>query len=147
MMSVILDFCRWLVERLGRWLDLDFYEFGLVVIFVGFALIVYRLHRTDDSEFRFEDFFTHGDRAGKASVFRLLVFGAWMVHSWVIVRQEVFGHLPETALALYASIWSGSYIVLRGLQVKEVQANVQGPSARAAGDGGAPAGGADGHAR
>lgn len=128
------------IERMATgvkaWLDLDFYEAAIVVIFVSFALVVYRLHRTDDSTFRFEDFFTHGDAQGKASVFRLLVFGAWMVHSWVIVRQEAYRHLSEASLAAYAGIWSGSYLVLRGFQMKG-NADGQGQ----AGEGSAGAGG------
>jgi len=145
-MGAILDFCRWFVERFGHWLDLDFYESALVAIFVGFALVVYRLHKTEDSNFAFEDLFTHGDKEGKASVFRLLVFGAWMVHSWVIVRQEAYGHLEETALATYAGIWSGSYLVLRGLQVRGGQGDVKGSAPAVAGSGGNGAGGADGRA-
>lgn len=100
-----------------QWLNLDFYEVALCVGVAVFCYVIYRLDRSAAAtEFRFEDFFTHGDRVGKADIFKLFSLGAFMVHSLIIWRQEVFGHLQGSTLEWYAGIWSGVYVTLKGFQ-------------------------------
>lgn len=105
------------VIRLFSWLDLDFYEVGLVFCVLSFAYIVYRLDHSDKAaEFHFEDLFTHGDRVGKADLFKLTAFGCFMAHTWIVVRFAAYKELSEGNLTTYALLWSGAYVVLKGFQ-------------------------------
>lgn len=116
-LPVLYDALESRVVRFFVWLSLDFYE---VMLFLGtlvFCYILYRLSESKNTEFAFEDLFTHGDRVGKADLFRLTAFGAFMAHTWVVTREAGHDTLSDTALWGYALIWSGTYVLLKGLQV------------------------------
>jgi hypothetical protein len=93
-------------KLINAMLALSFFEYALVAIFLLFVVILRGLHKSDSSKFKFEDFFC--DHTGKADAKELIAFGAFLIHSWVIVRQEAREGIQGSTLELYALIWSGA---------------------------------------
>jgi high-affinity Fe2+/Pb2+ permease len=105
----IVDSLFSFLRAFGLWLDLDFWELGIIVCFMVFSTILYRLHKTGDNAFRFEDFFKAAI-TGQPSLRRLAFFGAFLTSSWIVLHQEIFGKLTETIFGLYVGAWVVGYV-------------------------------------
>lgn len=103
------------------WQAVDFWLFGVVAAFALFCYVLRRLDKAPDVTFRFYDFFTSGDWAGKASVSRLGYFGGFLTHSLVVMHQEFKSVLDHERMLWYALIWSGAAVALRAIEMRTTQ--------------------------
>lgn len=97
-----------------------FWDLAIVAIFTLFCVILHRLDKAV-GPFKFYDFFTSGDWAGKASVARLGYFAAFLTHSLVLLHQEMKTGVDYPMASLYALIWSGAYVALKAIDMKAAQ--------------------------
>lgn len=100
------------------WIAIDFWALGVWALFALFCIVLYRLDKAKDIEFKFHDFFSSGDWNGKASVTRLGYFGAFLTHSFVIFHQEMKQGASDAILWPYALIWSGAYVAAKLVETK-----------------------------
>jgi hypothetical protein len=108
----LIEFIKWLYVQLSFW------ELGIVAIFVLFCVVIYRLDRAIDVHFKFSDFFASGDWNGKASVARLGYFGAFLCHSLIVLHKEMIDAIDSTMVSFYALIWSGAYVALKAIEMR-----------------------------
>lgn len=101
------------------WIAIDFWMLGLSLIFSLMCVIMWRLDRADDTQFKFHDFFTSGDWPGKPSAPRLAYWGAFLFHSLIVAHQEMKQTLTDTGMSLYALVWSGMYAVVKFVDSKQ----------------------------
>lgn len=96
-----------IVERWVKWLNLDLWEVGLIFGVGLFTWVMYALHKSSETDFRFEDFFC---TEGKADCTKLVGFGAFLAHTFITLRQATFGALTLEYMALYSLIWTSAYV-------------------------------------
>lgn len=99
----------------------SFWNIGIAAIFIVFCVILVRLDIAKNTNFSFDDLFTYGDWNGKASVSRLGYFGAFLVHSLVVLHKEMVskdGGVDYGTISSYALIWSGAYVILKTIDMK-----------------------------
>lgn len=92
---------------------IDFWMAATVAIFTLFVYILRRLDQAPDAQFKFHDFFTTGDWNGKPSAARLCYFGAFLVHSQIVLREASKPSSDGSIAATYALVWSGAYVALK----------------------------------
>lgn len=102
------------------WHAVKFWDLSIVAIFALFCVVVRRLNDLNDNKFFFHDFFTSGDWNGKASVSRLGYFAAFLVHSLVVLHQEMQqgAGIDAPTISMYALIWSGAYVALKAIELR-----------------------------
>lgn len=82
---------------------------GMAAMFVWVLFKAQKGEGFDASQFLRDD-------AGKLSASRLFAFVACMTHTWVVFVRTLNSKIDVQELALYAVTWSGSLVLLQGIE-------------------------------
>jgi len=85
--------------------SLTFWDIGLMLCFLVFLLVLYRLHVSRGNKFSFEDLFMDAV-SQKASMWKLLGFGAFFCTSWMVLQVNREGPNFIGALGAYLGAWA-----------------------------------------
>lgn len=95
-----------MTARLLHWLDLDFWEVGLLFSVAVCAYFIHQASRDTHNPFRFSDVFMED---GKTSLKHVCAMGAFFVSSWIVLHQEVFSRLSAELFGGYMFGWVFAY--------------------------------------
>lgn len=107
------------------WMALDFWMLAVFAIFILFCYVLRRLDLAQDNEFKFHDFFTHGNWDHKADLTKLGYFAAFITHSLIVLHQEMKAGVTTEAITLYALVWSGAYVATKFVEGRAVSTEVK----------------------